>query len=38
MKICIKCGMPDTRPGSDFKNEVCLACRNYENRQTRYVL
>lgn len=33
MKICIKCGMPDTRPGSDFENGVCLACRNYENRQ-----
>jgi len=25
--------MPDTRPGSDFKNGICLACRNYENRK-----
>lgn len=33
MEICVKCGMPDTRPGSDFKNGICLACRNYENRK-----
>lgn len=33
MKICIKCGMPDTRPGSDFKQSVCLACRNYANKK-----
>ena len=32
MNICIKCGMPDTRPGTDFKDGVCLACRNYEQR------
>lgn len=32
METCIKCGMPNTRPGSDFKNGVCLACRNYEMR------
>jgi hypothetical protein len=32
MKICIKCGMPDTRPGSNFEDGICLACRNYENR------
>jgi hypothetical protein len=32
MEICIKCGMPDTRPGSNFINGVCLACRNHENR------
>jgi len=25
--------MPDTRPGSDFKNDVCLSCRNYINRK-----
>lgn len=25
--------MPDTRPGSQFVNSVCLACRNYQNRQ-----
>lgn len=25
--------MPDTRPGSQFENGVCLACRNYENRK-----
>lgn len=33
MKICIKCGMPDTRPGSRFKDNVCLACRNYQIRK-----
>lgn len=33
MEICIKCGMPDTRPGSDFKDMVCLACRNYDSRK-----
>lgn len=33
MEICIKCGMPDTRPGSIFKDGVCLACKNYENRK-----
>lgn len=32
MEICEKCGMPSTRPGSIFKNGVCLACINYENR------
>lgn len=31
MKYCIKCTMPDTRPGIKFDNEgVCSACRNYE--------
>lgn len=33
MQICKKCSMPDTRPGSVFEEGVCLACRNYENRQ-----
>lgn len=33
MKICVKCGMPDTRPGIVFRNSVCLACINYENRK-----
>ncbi|MBP2201430.1 hypothetical protein J3E07_000842 [Methanococcus voltae] len=33
MKICKKCGMPDTRIGSVFEDDVCLACRNYENRK-----
>lgn len=33
MKVCVKCGMPDTRPGSDFKNSVCLACRNCANKK-----
>lgn len=33
MEICIKCGMPDTRPGSDFKERICLACRNYDSRK-----
>ena len=33
MRRCIKCVMPDTRPGSIFDEEgVCLACRNYERR------
>lgn len=32
MEICVKCGMPNTRPGSNFLNGTCLACRNYENR------
>jgi len=25
--------MPDTRPGSDFKGLVCLACRNYADKK-----
>jgi hypothetical protein len=25
--------MPDTRPGSQFLDSICLACRNYENRK-----
>jgi len=33
MEICLKCGMPDTRPGGNFKDKVCLACRNYETRK-----
>lgn len=32
MKICKECGMPDTRPGSEFNNGVCLACLNYKAR------
>jgi hypothetical protein len=32
MEKCTKCGMPSTRPGSEFKNGVCLASRNYDNR------
>lgn len=34
MNICKECGMPDTRPGSNFQDQVCLACRNYKNRKT----
>ena len=30
INFCIKCGMPDTRPGSNFIDGVCGACRNYE--------
>lgn len=32
MEKCLNCGMPDTRPGSDFKDGICLACRNFEKR------
>lgn len=32
MKRCVKCNMPDTRPGSVFKGDVCQACFNYEQR------
>lgn len=33
IKICTACGMPDTRPESDFENSICLACGNYKNRK-----
>lgn len=34
MKHCIRCAMPDTRPGSVFdKNGVCQACHNYDSRK-----
>jgi N-acetyl sugar amidotransferase len=33
MRICTKCGFPDTRPGLIFKDGVCQACINYENRK-----
>lgn len=33
MRYCVKCVMPDTRPGISFDSEgVCSACRAYENR------
>lgn len=32
MNICKECSMPSTRPGSNFQNQVCLACRNYKER------
>lgn len=32
MELCKICGMPDTRPGSQHINSVCMACRNYECR------
>lgn len=33
MRLCKKCLMPDTRPGSQFNEQgICLACLNYENR------
>lgn len=33
MRRCQKCLMPDTRPGSIFKQGVCQACINYEKRK-----
>lgn len=30
---CSKCLMPDTRPGSIFKDGVCQACINYDKRK-----
>lgn len=34
MKVtrCEKCGFPNTRPGGQFVDGVCLSCINYENR------
>lgn len=33
MVKCKRCGMPDTRPGSVFKNGICQACLNYDRRK-----
>ena len=34
MKYCVRCVMPDTRPGIKFDEEgVCSACRAYEKRK-----
>ena len=33
MKRCLRCHMPETRPGSIFKEGVCQACLNYDNRK-----
>ena len=34
MKHCIKCGMPDTRPGAIFSQKnVCQSCINHEKRK-----
>lgn len=34
MKYCIKCVMPNTRPGITFdKNGLCSACQSYEHRK-----
>ncbi len=34
MKHCVRCAMPDTRPGTLFNDEgVCQACLNYEKRK-----
>ena len=34
MKYCVKCVMPDSRPGITFNEEgVCSACQCYENRK-----
>ena len=30
MKYCLKCLMPDTRPGIKFVDGVCVACTHYE--------
>lgn len=32
MERCRRCLMPDTRPGSEFIEGVCGACRNYDQR------
>ncbi|MDH4214080.1 MAG: N-acetyl sugar amidotransferase [Candidatus Thorarchaeota archaeon] len=32
MQHCKRCLMPDTRPGSIFKDGICQACYNYESR------
>lgn len=34
MNRCVKCNMPDTRPGSVFEAGVCRACLNYDRRKT----
>lgn len=34
MKYCVKCVMPDTRPGIALNGEgVCSACQSYERRK-----
>lgn len=34
MNRCVRCWMPDTRPGSVFDEKgVCLACHNYDKRK-----
>ena len=33
LKYCIKCMMPETKPDLSFKDGVCNACRNFENRK-----
>lgn len=34
MKYCVKCVMPDTRPGITFNEEgVCSACQSFERRK-----
>jgi len=34
MKYCVKCLMPDTRPGLTFNQEgICAACVNYEKQK-----
>ncbi len=34
MKFCVKCVMPDTRPGISFNDQgVCSACQSYDNRK-----
>lgn len=35
MKYCVRCVMPDTRPGITFdENGLCSACRHYDARKT----
>ncbi|MCX6056667.1 MAG: N-acetyl sugar amidotransferase [Chloroflexi bacterium] len=35
MKYCVRCVMPETRPGIQFNEaDVCSACQAYERRQT----
>lgn len=34
MRYCVKCVMPDTRPGITFNEEgICSACQSYEKRK-----
>ena len=33
LKYCIKCMMPETKPDLSFKDGVCNACINFENRE-----
>ena len=32
MRLCKKCGLPDTKENVKFVNGVCTACINYDRR------